>query len=70
MPMHFAGAKLDGTLLIVAARSFPGLAQFGEELISINNEQANALRGAFRSRACKAARRPCATGPPTMISRE
>jgi PAS domain S-box-containing protein len=46
--MHFAGAMLDGSLLIVAARSYSGLARFSQELMSINNEQANALREALK----------------------
>ena len=47
-PMHFAGAELDGTLLIVAARSCSGLARFSEDLMLINNEQTNALRTAIK----------------------
>jgi len=47
-PMHFAGAALDDTLLIVAARSCSGLARFSEDLMSINNEQTNALRATLK----------------------
>ena len=47
-PMHFAGTAEDGRLFIVAARTSSGLTRFSEELISINNDQANALRAALK----------------------
>lgn len=48
MLMRFTGAKLDGTLLIVAGQSCSGLARFNQGLMSINNEQANSLREALK----------------------
>ena len=47
-PMHFAGAIQQCNLTIVAARSCSGLARFSDELMSINSEQANALRDAIK----------------------
>ncbi len=47
-PLHFAGAEHEGKLMVVAARSSSGLARFHEELMSINNEQTNALRAAHK----------------------
>lgn len=47
--LHFAGAAgpADG-FLVVGARSRAGVARAYEELVSINNEQANALRAAAK----------------------
>lgn len=44
--MHFAGVAEGAHLYVVAARSPTGLARFNDELMRINNEQANALRSA------------------------
>ncbi|HEY9422623.1 MAG TPA: HAMP domain-containing sensor histidine kinase, partial [Thermoanaerobaculia bacterium] len=46
--LHFAGGAADGGFLIVGARSRSGVAGFYEELLRINNEQANALRSAIK----------------------
>lgn len=51
VPLHFAGAAADGGFLVVAARSRSGVARFYEELVRINNEQANALRAALKEAA-------------------
>jgi signal transduction histidine kinase len=51
LPLHFAGAAADGGYLVVAARSRNGVARFYEELMRINNEQANALRAALKDAA-------------------
>jgi len=47
-PLHFAGGAADGGFLVVGAKSRSGVARFYEELIRINNEQANALRAAMK----------------------
>ena len=47
-PMHFTGAELDGSLLIVAARSCFGLVRISDDLMLINNEQTNNLRAAIK----------------------
>ena len=52
-PMHFAGAAHDGTLMIVAAKSCSALARSSEDLMSINNEQTNALRAALKETSLK-----------------
>jgi two-component system, OmpR family, sensor kinase len=44
LPLQFAGARLEATYLVVAARYRTDLAYFNEELARINNEQTNALR--------------------------
>jgi hypothetical protein len=44
LPLHFVGARLETTYLVVAARSHTDLAYFNEELARINNEQTNTLR--------------------------
>jgi signal transduction histidine kinase len=46
--LHFAGGASEGGFLVVGARSRSGVARFYEELIRINNEQANALRAAMK----------------------
>lgn len=51
LPLHFAGAAADGGYLVVAARSRTGVARFYEDLMRINNEQANALRAALKDAA-------------------
>lgn len=51
VPLHFAGAAADGGFLVVAARSRRGVARFYEDLMRINNEQANALRAALKETA-------------------
>jgi signal transduction histidine kinase len=48
VPLHFAGAAADGGYLVVAALSRAGVTRFYEELMRINNEQANALRAALK----------------------
>ncbi len=50
--MHFAGAVTDDAhVLIVGGSSRSLLLQYYEELMRINNEQANALRAALKNRA-------------------
>ncbi len=44
MPLHFAGADLEGGYLIMAAMARYSLTHFNEELMRINNDQTNALR--------------------------
>ena len=47
--LHFAGARMDeDRLLILAAKTDGELARLYEELVSIGNEQANALRAALK----------------------
>lgn len=46
--LHFAGAAAESGFLVVGARSRSGVASFYEELVRINNEQANALRTALK----------------------
>jgi signal transduction histidine kinase len=48
LPLHFAGARLEPGYLVVAARSRTGLARLNEEMMRINNEQANVLRTTAR----------------------
>ena len=47
-PLHFAGSVIEDNLLIVGARSRAGVAHIHQELLEINNEQANALRAALK----------------------
>jgi two-component system, OmpR family, sensor kinase len=56
--LHFAGAALEGGILVVAARSRNGVARVNEELMRINNEQANSLREAAKSLAMAARESP------------
>ena len=52
--LHFAGtADQRGGFLIVGARSRAGVARAYEELVSINNEQANALRATAKDLALR-----------------
>lgn len=44
VPLHFAGGRANGAYVIVAAVSHLGMAQLHEQLMEINNEQANSLR--------------------------
>ena len=44
MPLHFTGTELDGGYLIMAAISRCSVAHFNDELMRINNDQANELR--------------------------
>jgi len=46
--LHFAGSVIENSLLIVGARSRAGVAHIHQELLEINNEQANALRAALK----------------------
>jgi signal transduction histidine kinase len=46
--LHFAGGAIDDNFLIVGAKSRSGAARFYEEMVKINNEQANALRQVAR----------------------
>jgi len=46
--LHFAGGAADDGFLVVGARSRSEVARFYEEMIQINNEQANALRAAIK----------------------
>lgn len=47
----FAGAYVQGGMLLLGANSFPEVFQFYEELISTNNEQVNLLRMAIKERS-------------------
>lgn len=47
-PLHFAGTAQDGSLFIVAALSRSGLTRVSGEMMSISNEQTNALRAAVK----------------------
>lgn len=49
--LHFAGGLLGEKVLIVAARSRNGVARLYEELMRVNNDQANALRAALKEDA-------------------
>jgi signal transduction histidine kinase len=49
--LQFAGVTTKGGLLVVAAESGSGLLSLYEELMGINNEQANALRGVLKEHA-------------------
>jgi two-component system, OmpR family, sensor kinase len=46
--LHFAGGSLGESILIAASRSRNGAARLYEELMRINNDQANALRAALK----------------------
>lgn len=48
--LHFTGGLVDGRILIVATCSRGGEVALYEELVRINNEQANLLRSLFRER--------------------
>ena len=49
LTLHFAGgAEPSGGFLVVGARSRAGVARAYEEMLDINNEQANALRAAVK----------------------
>jgi two-component system, OmpR family, sensor kinase len=52
----FAGAAVADGLLVVMARSRDSLEQLNDELMRINNEQANALRAAMKALAGRPAR--------------
>lgn len=43
-PLHFSGARVDDGFLVVVASTRDDLHRINEELMRINNEQANALR--------------------------
>ncbi|MFW5838163.1 MAG: ATP-binding protein, partial [Desulfovibrionaceae bacterium] len=45
----FAGARLEHGLLVLAASSVPALYETFDEVLRINNEQANLLRDAFKT---------------------
>ena len=47
-PLHFAGGATDRGYLVIGARSRSAVANLYEELLSINNEQTNALRAAMK----------------------
>lgn len=51
VPLHFAGARVENGLLVVAANSRNDLAHVNEELALINNEQTNTLRTALKDLA-------------------
>jgi two-component system, OmpR family, sensor kinase len=50
-PLHFAGARLEAGYLVVAARSRHGLTHLDDDLMRINNEQANVLRSTAKELA-------------------
>jgi signal transduction histidine kinase/CheY-like chemotaxis protein len=45
----FAGARLEDSLMVLAASSMPALYETYDELLRINNEQANLLRDTFKA---------------------
>ena len=49
--LHFAGAVVDGRLVIVAARNGEEMMDLYEELMRMGNEQTNALRAALKAQA-------------------
>jgi signal transduction histidine kinase len=57
LPLHFAGVSLPEGYLVIAARSRNGMVQLNEELMRINNEQANLSRNIARDLAA-AVRQP------------
>ncbi len=58
LPLHFAGARLEPGYLVVAACSRHGLAQINDDLMRINNEQANLLRTRAQEQARAVNRHP------------
>lgn len=48
IPLNFAGAVLDQTLLILAAKTRHDVMQLYDDLLRMNNEQTNALRMALK----------------------
>lgn len=52
--LHFAGAALEGGILVVAACSRHAVTRVNEELMRINNEQTNSLRAAAKALAMAA----------------
>lgn len=50
VPLYFAGARLDEGLLIIGARNGGEARRALDELMRINNEQANALRASLKER--------------------
>lgn len=53
-PLHFSGARVDDGFLVVVASTREDLHRINEELMRINNEQANALRMAAKDLALQA----------------
>jgi nitrogen-specific signal transduction histidine kinase len=53
-PLHFSGARVDEGFLVVVAGTRDDLHRINEELMRINNEQANALRSAAKDLALRA----------------
>lgn len=53
-PLHFSGARVDSGFLVVVAGTRDDLFRLNEELMRINNEQANALRLAAKEIALRA----------------
>ncbi len=53
-PLHFSGARVDDGFLVVVAGTRDDLDRINEELMRINNEQANALRMAAKDLALQA----------------
>jgi two-component system, OmpR family, sensor kinase len=50
--LHFAGSVVNEQILIIGALSRNGMTRLFEEMVKINNEQANALRLALKDREC------------------
>ncbi len=57
MPLHFAGALVDDEFLILAAQSRNGLAHMNDQLMRINNEQANVSRATAKELSVAVAKR-------------
>lgn len=53
-PLHFSGARVDDGFLVVVASTRDDLHRINEEMMRINNEQANALRLAAKDLALRA----------------
>jgi signal transduction histidine kinase len=55
--LHFAAAAIDGDrVIVVGASSRTAVARYYDELMRVNNEQANAIRAAAKSRAADSVR--------------
>lgn len=54
--LHFAGGAVDSELFIVGSPSRNGVTRFYEEMLKINNEQANAIRQAMKELSLQPAR--------------
>ncbi len=58
LPLHFAGACVEEGFLVVVARTRQGLTRINDEMMLINNEQANALRAALKDLSLRERQNP------------